>query len=177
MRELASLLLIGIGLSMDTFSISLSIGALNIVKNETKYISLLVGIMHFFMPLLGLLLGSKMITNFNINSNYLLSVILIVLAIKLLIDYFKDEEINIELNFSGIFLFAIAVSLDSFSTGLGLPAITHNVFLATTIFSLCSFSFTYLGLTIGKYTEDKIGKYATILGIILLLATAILHLM
>ena len=168
MRELASLLLIGIGLSMDTFSISLSIGALNIVKNETKYISLLVGIMHFFMPLLGLLLGSKMITNFNINSNYLLSVILIVLAIKLLIDYFKDEEINIELNFSGIFLFAIAVSLDSFSTGLGLPAITHNVFLATTIFSLCSFSFTYLGLTIGKYTEDKIGKYATILGIILL---------
>ncbi len=177
MREFISLLFIGIGLSMDTFSISLSIGALNIVQNETKFISILVGIFHFFMPLLGLILGRNIISYFHINSNYLLSIILIILGIKLLIDYFKDEEIDFTLNLAGIFLFALAVSLDSFSTGLGLPAITDKTFLATTIFSVCSFSFTYLGLILGKYTSDKIGKYATLIGIILLLSVAIFHLM
>ena len=61
MSILFSLILIGISLSMDTFSISLSIGSCNISKKNILFFTLFVGILHFFMPLIGNILGDKII--------------------------------------------------------------------------------------------------------------------
>ena len=58
---------------------------------------------------------------------------------------FKKEEIVI-MKPLDIFLFALAVSIDSFSVGLTLNNINKNYLLSALIFSLISFSFTYLGL-------------------------------
>ena len=60
MKEIVSIILIGISLSMDTFSLSLSLGSLTNLK-RIKIVPLVVGIFHFFMPLLGNLLGIKSI--------------------------------------------------------------------------------------------------------------------
>lgn len=176
MQEFITLLFLGIGLSMDTFSLSLSIGTLKISNKQIREISIIIGIMHFIMPLIGLVLGSGLITFLNMNTKYFLSIILFVLSIKLILDLFSNEELKINLNIIGIFLFSLLVSLDSFSTGIGLSSITGNILLATTIFSICSFSFTYMGLIIGKYTSSKLGKYANVIGIIILLGVAIAHL-
>ena len=46
-----SIFLIGLALSMDAFSISLSIGLNNISKLKRIFIPIIVGIMHFIMPL------------------------------------------------------------------------------------------------------------------------------
>ena len=53
------LLLIGICLSMDTFSLSLSLGTFNIVKKKCILFSCLVAMFHFIMPLLGVILGNS----------------------------------------------------------------------------------------------------------------------
>lgn len=176
MSEFLTLFLIGIGLSMDTFSVSLSIGALKISDNLIRTTSLTVGLMHFIMPLLGLIAGIKILSYLKINPHYILAIILIILALKLVRDLSVKEEAHINLSYFGILAFAFAVSIDSLTTGLGLSAITKTPLLAMIIFSICSFSFTYLGLIIGKYTSQKIGKYATLLGIFILFAVAISHL-
>ena len=48
---------IAVSLSMDAFSLSLAYGTLNLKKKYIKQLSLIVGIYHFFMPLIGLLIG------------------------------------------------------------------------------------------------------------------------
>ena len=58
--QLLSVFLIGIALSMDTFSLSLSLGTLIDYKSIFK-LSFIVGIMHFIMPFLGSLIGNKII--------------------------------------------------------------------------------------------------------------------
>ena len=160
---------------MDTFSISLSIGTFNINKIKTLFLCGLVGIMHFIMPLLGSLLGSKIVTFLNINVNFLLGIILLIIAVEMFIDLIKGEEKLFELNIFNMFLVSLSVSLDSFSTGLGLLAITNNVFLSGIIFSVCAASFTFLGLLIGKYSSQKIGIYANVLGILLLIVLGLMH--
>lgn len=80
------------------------------------------------------------------------------------------------MNLINMFLFAIGVSIDSFSTGIGLSAITSNILLATFIFSITSFSFTYFGLIIGKYASALLGIYANVFGAILLLVIGLFHL-
>ena len=107
--------------------------------------------------------------------NQLLGIILIVLAFNIAYHYFKDEEVEFNLKMWGLFLIALSVSIDSFSVGLGLSAITSKYVLASFVFAICSASFTYLGLTIGKYASHKLGKLANILGIILLLILGIMH--
>lgn len=175
MKELVSILMIGISLSMDTFSLSLTLGTLSANK-KLKIIPLIVGLFHFFMPLLGNLIGIKIITFFSLTSHFLLGIILIGLAINIFIHYFKDEEINFNLNFWGMIFFALSVSLDSFTVGIGINAITNKSLLSSSIFALCSASFTYLGILIGKYSNEHIGKYANLIGIILLFLLGLYHL-
>ena len=176
MKEILNILLIGIALSMDTFSLSLGVGTYNLEKKKCVQLSLLVGIMHFIMPLLGNIIGLGIINLLNLASNIILGSVLIILGINLAIHYFKDETAEINLNLLGIIIFALSVSIDSFSVGLGINDITDNYFLASIIFALCSASFTYLGIIIGKYSNKIIGKYAIILGILLLLFLGIFHL-
>lgn len=175
MREIVSILLIGISLSMDTFSLSLTLGTVS--ENKLiKILPLFVGIFHFFMPILGNIIGITLINLLNLASNIILGTVLIVLGINLAIHYFKDETAEINLNIIGILIFALSVSIDSFSVGLGINDITNNYYIASIIFALCSAAFTYLGIIIGKYSSKLIGKYAIILGIFLLLILGIFHL-
>lgn len=176
MKEWITLILIAIALSMDTFSLSLGIGSIQITRKKTIFFSTLVGCMHFIMPLLGNFLGSKIVSFFTINSNFLLGIILIYLAITMFINLLKKEEAPKNINVITMFLLAIGVSIDSFSTGLGLSAITNNLLLSVIIFSITSASFTYLGLIIGKYATKILGTYANILGMILLFVLGILYL-
>lgn len=176
MHEIVSILLIGISLSMDTFSLSLSIGSLDSNNKIINILPWFVGIFHFFMPLMGNLIGIKIISIFDIASNVILGLILIFLGINLAIHYFKDEEFSLKLNIVSMLMFAFSVSIDSFSVGIGINDLTQKYFIASIIFALCSASFTYLGIIIGKYCNKHIGKYAIILGILLLLILGITHL-
>ena len=168
MKELILLLFIGTSLSIDAFSISTCIGMTNIKKNKILKSSLTVGLFHFIMPLLGVITSSFIIKYLNINTNLILGIILIMISLQMFIEYIKPSNKDIKLTNIGIILFAFGVSLDSYSVGLGLLAITDNLLLSSTIFSICSFSFTFLGLTLGKYINDKLNKYSYLLGTIIL---------
>ena len=176
MQQIVSILLIGISLSMDTFSLALTIGSITIDK-RIYYLPFMVGIFHFFMPLLGNIIGLNIINYFNIAGNIILGLVLIILGINLAIHFFKDEDINIKLNITGMVLFALSVSLDSFTVGFGISNITNNYYFSSLLFAVCSFSFTYLGLIIGKYSSKYFGKYAIIVGILLLNLLGIYHLL
>lgn len=175
MLEIFTLFSIGIALSMDAFSLSLGIGTFNISNKKAFLIAGIVGIMHFIMPFIGTLLGNSLINLFSINSNFLLGIILIVIALEMLFDLLKKEEKDFDLSFLGMFFFAFGVSLDSFSTGLGLSAITNNACMAMFIFTVCSFCFTYIGLILGKYCNRLLGVYSSVIGSFLLLIMGLLH--
>lgn len=177
MQELVSILLIGVSLSMDTFSLSLSLGS---IINKSKYLKLfpfVVGVFHFFMPMLGNKIGINIMQIFNLASNILLGLILIILGVNLTIQFFKKEEININLSLISVIFLAFSVSIDSFTIGLGISEITNKYLVACLIFCLCSFLFTLLGLIIGKYSNSILGRYASIIGILLLLLLGFYHIL
>ena len=176
MHEIISVFMIAIALSMDTFSLSLGIGTSNISKKRMLFFAVLVGIMHFLMPLLGTFLGQKLVAFFTLKSNFLLGAILIYLAFTMFIEIIHPEEKERNMSIINMFILAISVSIDSFSTGIGLTAITSNKLLAVMIFSSVSFCFTYIGLLIGKYANRLLGIYATIFGAILLIILGLFHL-
>ena len=173
MQELIVLLIIGICLSIDAFSVATVIGIYNFKTTKIFKISLTVGIFHFIMPILGHLITTKLSTVIPIKTNIVLSIILMLIALQMLIEFIKPTNKELKLNKFGTFLFALGVSLDSFSIGLGISAITENLLLSSTIFTLTSFSFTFLGLTLGKYINKFLKKYSYLLGSIMLFLLSI----
>ena len=77
---------------------------------------------------------------------------------------------------SELLIFGLAVSLDSFSVGLGLSAIYENPFICSIIFSVSAALFTYVGLYLGKKINSWLGKVSTLLGGIILIIIGLLYL-
>ena len=50
--RLIMVMLIAISLSMDAFSLSLAYGTLNLEKKYINLLSIIVGVYHFFMPII-----------------------------------------------------------------------------------------------------------------------------
>ena len=172
--EIITIILIGLSLSMDAFSLSLLYGSKKIDKKNIYKLSLTVGLFHFFMPLLGHFLGNGILLLVKISSSILMFVILLVVGIEMIIDSFKDDK---RINTEQALMFALAVSIDSFSIGLSLKNIVNNLWLSPLIFSMISALLTYLGLKLGGYINKRIGKYSTIIGGIFLIVIALLHIM
>ena len=170
--QILTLFIIGWSLSIDAFSLSLAYGLLNISKKTIIITSLVVGVFHFIMPILGNLLGSLIIKYMNLEAKYILIIILTLILIEM-IRSLKEEKKEYELNILNIILFSFLVSLDSFSLGLGINYITDNILISSTIFSFMSAMFTLIGFCAGKYLSIKAEKYAKYFGIVVLFTVII----
>ena len=173
MSSFFTILLIGISLSMDAFSLALIYGMQGMTKKQKILLSIIVGIYHFIMPIIGLTFGT-ILSNINIISiDLIATLILIYIGIDLIISNLKEED-RIEINKSGFLIFGLSVSIDSLTVGIGLKAITNSYLISSIIFSLTSLFFTYLGLTLGSIIGKKIGSYSKIIGGSILIIIAIL---
>lgn len=155
---------IAVSLSMDAFSLSLAYGTLKLSKKHSLELSIIVGIYHFLMPLIGMTIGTTLMHILPIKPSLIVFIILCIIGIQMIIESFKDNRnLNI-MGFVQLLIFGFAVSVDSFSVGIGLKAISSNYLLCASLFSLSSFLFTYLGLFLGNKISNVIGKAATVIG-------------
>lgn len=174
--QIMLLIIVAVSLSMDAFSLSLAYGTLNIHKKNILLLSIIVGIYHFFMPLLGLFIGDIIINFIKIDPNLIVFIVLLFIGIEMIFESFKKEEKVKNLNYIEMLIFGFAVSVDSFSVGMGLNAMDLSPLVCVLFFSLFSFLFTYLGLTFGKKLNSIIGKLATFFGGITLIIIGFIYL-
>lgn len=162
--SLIVVILIAISLSMDAFSLSLAYGTLGLEKKEIRVLSSIVGSYHFFMPLIGMYLGSQILDRFPVSPDFVVFLVLSVIGIQMFFSSFKEDREIKAMTLIELFSFGLAVSLDSFSVGIGLETIYEVPIICSLIFMTSSFFFTYLGLKLGKKLNDKLGKISTRLG-------------
>lgn len=167
--------IIAVSLSMDAFSLSLAYGTLNLSSKKIFSLSLIVGIYHFFMPIIGRMIGKMIFYYIPIKPDIIVLVILSFIGINMIIDTFKKDDCEKSIDKKSMLLFGFAVSLDAFSVGISLSNITNNYLLSSVIFSTCSFLFTYVGLLLGSKINKLIGSLATIIGGMFLILIGILY--
>ena len=156
--------IIAISLSMDAFSLSLAYGTINLSKKEKNILCIIVCIYHFFITILGMFIGSYITRFINIGEDIIIFVIFSLIGTNMILDSRKEQEKVKKLKLTEMLLFGFAVSIDSFSVGIGLNNISSNFLMCSLIFSITSFIFTYLGLKLGKTLNSIIGKLATLIG-------------
>lgn len=168
--------LVAISLSMDAFSLSLLYGTLNLEPKKELLISIIVGIFHFFMPIIGLVFGKITVNLIDTKVDRITGIIFIGLAVEMILSINKKENIKELIGIISLFFFALAVSVDSFFMGINLGINNTNILISAFIFMIVSMFFTLIGLKLGKKIKIKIGNLSTVIGSIILLILGVIYL-
>ena len=171
--ELLSIIIVAISLSMDAFSLALAYGTLGLGTKMLFKISLSVGLFHFFMPLLGMGIKYYLVQYSGMNLHFLASIIYFYLGIMLFLEAKEEKKVSTLYTIKDIFLFSLAVSLDSLSVGIAQENLT---LIAPICFAISSFIFTTVGLKLKKRLHYLFGKAAIMMGGLFFILLGLFHL-
>ena len=193
-----TIILLGIGLSMDAFSVALTDGLTysDINKRKSVFIALTFGVMQALMPLIGFWLvelvekiagsvaGDKAGEIASLIVVWLAFALLLFLGIKMLVESIKEmkkpieEKCNRKFSIKEVLFYGFATAVDALAAGValhaGLSTVT-TVWLHVGIILCLTFVISLIGLFLGKQIMRLLkGKYeiAGIIGgcILILLA-------
>ncbi|WP_071393277.1 manganese efflux pump MntP [Bacillus tuaregi] len=165
MGEIITIMIMGIALGMDAFSISLGMGMYKLRLRQVFKIGITIGIFHIFMPLLGMVAGRFLSEQFGEIAVYIGGALLLILGVQMIWSSLAKEEGSLitPVGF-GLILFALSVSLDSFSVGLSLGIYGAQTLLVLACFGAGATILSWTGLLIGRRVQDWLGKYSEVLG-------------
>jgi len=163
--ELITIIIMAFALGMDAFSISLGMGMYELRLRQIFKIGITIGIFHIFMPLFGMLAGRFLSDQFGTIAVYIGGALLLVLGVQMIWSSLanKEESLITPVGF-GLILFALSVSLDSFSVGLTLGIYGAQTVIVLACFGAGATLLSWIGLMIGRRVQDWLGKYSEVLG-------------
>lgn len=169
--ELITLIIMAFALGMDAFSVGLGMGMFKLRLRQIFKIGITIGLFHIWMPLLGMIAGRFLSEKFGDFAAYCGGGLLIVLGVQMLWSCFKEDESTFITPVGlGLLVFALSVSLDSFSVGLTLGIYGAKTVLVLTCFGIGATILTWIGLLVGRKVQGWLGTYSEALGGSILLA-------
>jgi len=175
--ELITLILLALGLSMDTFAVSITTGLTikNIQFKQAVRIAFVLGFFQTLMPLTGWFLGLQ-IKDYIVEFDHWIAFGLLGgIGSKMVYEYFKPEHETDELNkfnperLSVLLGMAIATSIDALAVGVSFAFIETNIWLSLSIIGIITFIVGMLGMLFGKKAGHLFGKKMELVGGIVLI--------
>ncbi|MFC0471702.1 manganese efflux pump MntP family protein [Halalkalibacter kiskunsagensis] len=165
MSEMLTLFIMASALGMDAFSVALGMGMLGLRLRQIFNIGVIIGLFHIIMPLFGMATGKLLSNYFGMIATFIGGGLLLIIGLQMALSSFKsdDEQMMRPVGF-GLILFAISVSLDSFSAGLSFGMLGAKTALTVLMIGLLSMILSWLGLLMGSRFKQYIGSYGELLG-------------
>ena len=166
-------ILLGVGLSMDAFSISLANGLRETGMKKSR-MCIMAGVFAFFqfaMPMIGWTCVCTISHCFRSFERYIPWIALVLLAYiggKMILESIKGEEMESEtaaVSVAAVLMQGIATSIDALSVGFTISGYSlTEALLACLLIGAVTFLICYAGLAIGKKAGTKLAGKAGILG-------------
>lgn len=169
--EIVTLVVMALALGMDAFSVGLGMGMYNLRLRQIFKIGITIGLFHVWMPLVGMLAGKFLSEKFGAFATIMGGLLLVILGIQMIWASLKkgEEKVITPIGF-GLILFALSVSLDSFSVGLTLGIYGAKTVMVILCFGIVATVQTWAGLLLGRKVQGWLGPYSEALGGGILLA-------
>lgn len=175
-------ILLGVGLAMDAFSVSLANGMHEnkMKKGRMCGIASVYAIFQYAMPVIGWICVHTIVsyfTKFEAFIPWIALILLLYIGGKMLYEAIKggkESDEDVRLSFGTLMLQGIATSIDALSVGFTIAdydlvmALAAGLIIAVVTFILCM-----IGLALGKRFGTKISGKAEILGGIILIGIGI----
>ncbi len=177
-------ILLGVGLAMDAFSVSVADGLSEpgMKKRKVFGIAATFGVFQFLMPLIGWFCVHYIVEYFEAFKPFIPYIALVLLCYiggKMIIECIrenkksKDVEEAVELKkltFAGLLVQGVATSIDALSVGFTIEGYSMgSAFLSSGIIGVVTIALCLVALLLGRKIGDKLDKAEIVGGIILII--------
>lgn len=175
--DIITIVVIAIGLSMDSFAVSitngLTIRGLNLKKKI--FISSTLSIFQALMPLLGWLIGSGYKNYIEVIDHWLAFLLLLFIGLKMVYEGIKKNNASEKshLNLTILLGQSFATSIDAFAVGISFAFLNLSITVPILIIGIITLIISFIGLSLGKFLGVKFGKSSEIFGGLVLIGIGI----
>ena len=159
------MIIIGAGLGMDAFAVSickgLSIRKINIRK--ASIIATYFGVFQALMPLIGYFLGINFENKVKQVDHWIAFGLLVIIGYKMIKEK-EEKNIDEKINPKTMIMLSIATSIDALAVGITLAFLSVNIIKAIAIIGTTTFIMCLIGTKVGNIFGNKYEKTAQIIG-------------
>ena len=177
MEYLVEFLLLGVGLAMDAFAVSICKGLAmrKVNKKQAVIIALFFDGFQAIMPVIGWLLCKGFQTYIEAFDHWIAFALLAFIGVKMIIETLREkeddvviEEMDPPLDMKEMLMLAIATSIDALAVGISLAALDRPIVESAAIIGVVTFVISIIGVYIGKFFGNRYKKRAELTGGIIL---------
>lgn len=171
--SILEVVLIGIGLAMDAFAVSVCKGlSMNKFKaDKVIIIGFYFGIFQAVMPLIGYLLGSTFQEFISSIDHWIAFVLLAFIGFNMIKETLskKEDKIDDSVDIKTMVVLAIATSIDALAVGITFAFLEVNIIMSMIVIGLITFLLCIIGVIIGNKYGSKFEDKAQIIGGVVLI--------
>lgn len=168
-------ILIGVGLSMDCFAVSLAIGTTTKAKllNAALIIALCFGMFQTGMTLLGWAAGTHLAEVISDYDHWVVFLLLTVIGIKMVIEGWREEEeeqapVDV-MQLVPVIVLSVATSIDALAVGVSFAFLQVEILVPALIIGIVAFVCSFAGVLSGTRLASILGNRVEIIGGVILL--------
>lgn len=168
------LLLMGIGLAMDAFAVSIckGLGMQKVNKKQAVVIGLFFGGFQALMPFIGWVLGIQFESYITSIDHWIAFVLLGFIGGKMIVEAVKPGEeeavevkkVDAPLDIKEMFILAIATSMDALAIGITFAFLKYPIVEAISIIGVVTFFISIGGVYVGNFFGSKYKNKAEFAG-------------
>ncbi len=172
--QIAYLILVAIGLAMDSVTVSISCGLIliNYSHKNALRIGLYMGVFQGLMPVIGFFLGNSFKSHIEDIDHWIALIILSLLGGRMIWEYLKNKDefkCFDATSHKVLFGLAIATSIDALAVGITFSVIDVTILTAGIIIAIVSFVLSYFAVYLAsKFRQKMKFPFELIGGIILI---------
>jgi putative Mn2+ efflux pump MntP len=176
--DLITIVAVALGLSFDTFAVSLSYGVIQnkILFRQAVRIALVLALFQAGLLVIGYFLGSFVSDLMNAADHWVALILLSFLGIKMIIEGIKrneKDEIKDYSNTMTLITVAIGTSIDAFAVGISFALLNIRIWYSGVIIGIVTFLASMTAIRIGKSAGERLGNKVEIIGGLILIAIGI----
>ncbi len=173
-----TLLAIALGLSFDTFAVSLSYGVIrsHIVFREATWVAFILAIFQGGLTVVGFFLGEILSNQLKAFDHWIALVLLAFLGIKMIMEGIRSEKEDKRKDYKSFMILAtiaLGTSIDAFAVGISFALLNVKILKAGTLIGIVTFLASMTAIRIGKSAGKRLGNKVEIIGGIILIGIGI----
>jgi putative Mn2+ efflux pump MntP len=170
-----TILVIALGLSFDTFAVSLSYGVIRngILFRQASWVAIVLAGFQGGLTIAGYFLGSMISNALKATNHWIALGLLSFLGIKMIVEGLKktkDEETKDYSSTIVLLTIALATSIDAFAVGISFAFLDVKIWEAGILIGIVTFLASMTAIRIGKSAGVRLGNKVEIIGGLLLIA-------
>jgi putative Mn2+ efflux pump MntP len=173
-----TIIAIALGLSFDTFAVSLSYGVIRngIIFRQASRVAVVLALFQGGLTIAGYFLGSIISGQIKAMDHWVALFLLGFLGIKMIAEGLKKNSDNEAKDFSRTIILltiALGTSIDAFAVGISFAILDVKIWEAGVLIGAVTFLASMTAIRIGKSAGERLGNKVEIIGGLILIAIGI----